>query len=427
MNESRADNPLAPVLSTEPGGNDGIDTVLRSVRTHLGMDVAFVAEFGKHDRVFCHVDAAGTSPVKTGDRVPLEIGYCQRVVDGRLPQLIVNAQALPEARALPETQAIPIGSHLSVPIHLQDGTLYGTFCCFSFQADLSLTPRDLQMMRAFADILADQIERRRRAANEHALKLNAVTAAISAGDPAMVFQPIYDIGGGSIVALESLSRFNTPPRRGPDQWFADAARVGLGPRLEILAAKSALKALASIPPAVAIAVNISPDTVLEGDWTSSFEQVDPRRVILELTEHAAVTDYARLLELLAPWRALGLRIAVDDAGAGYASLRHILAIEPDIIKLDISLTRGIDADRKRRGLASALTAFARESGTATVAEGIETEAELRTVAALGVSLAQGYFLARPTELARITEWAHAAVVPDRQREQPTREPSAISS
>jgi len=121
-------------------------------------------------------------------------------------------------------------------------------------------------------------------------------------------------------------------------------------------------------------------------------------VILEISEHAVVMDYDRLLTALAPFRTLGLRICVDDAGAGYASLRHILALEPDILKLDISLTRGIDRDCKRRALASALIAFAREIDTAITAEGIETAAELETLAALGVTHVQGHFLARPMEI-----------------------------
>jgi predicted signal transduction protein with EAL and GGDEF domain len=94
-------------------------------------------------------------------------------------------------------------------------------------------------------------------------------------------------------------------------------------------------------------------------------------------------------------RALGVRIAIDDAGAGYASMRHILSIEPDLIKLDMSLTRGIDQDRKRRALASALIAFAHETRIDIVAEGVETAAELDTLRELGVRKVQGYFLARP--------------------------------
>ena len=380
----------------------GIETILQAVRTHLGMDVAFVAEFRARDRVFRHVDAQGATPVKSGDVAPLEQGYCQRVVDGRLPQLIVDAQNLPEAAALPETQAIPIGSHLSVPIQLRDGHVYGTFCCFSYLADLSLTNRDLQMMKAFADVLADQIERDRRQAQEEAEQRKRIVEAMDQGQPAIVYQPIYDLNTRRLVAVESLSRFQSVPQRTPDVWFAEAALVGLGPTLEACAARAALEALRQLPTDVYVAVNGSPEVILSGALVSVLQGVDLRRVVLEITEHASVPDYARLLEALAPLRALGLRIAVDDTGAGYASMRHILSIEPDLLKLDISLTRGIDHDLKRRALASALIAFARETRIGVIAEGVETAAELQALRALGVTKVQGYYLGRPMPLAEVT-------------------------
>jgi EAL domain-containing protein (putative c-di-GMP-specific phosphodiesterase class I) len=140
---------------------------------------------------------------------------------------------------------------------------------------------------------------------------------------------------------------------------------------------------------------------MSGALPELLQSVDINRVVLELTEHASVMDYRELTEALTPLRALGLRIAIDDAGAGYASMRHILSIEPDLVKLDISLTRGIDADRKRRALASALIAFARETDVGIVAEGVETSAELLTLQSLGVKRAQGFYLARPRPLAEL--------------------------
>jgi EAL domain-containing protein (putative c-di-GMP-specific phosphodiesterase class I) len=392
----------------------GIETILQAVRTHLGMDVAFVAEFRAHDRVFRHVSAQGATPVQTGDAVSLEQGYCQRVVDGRLPQLIVDARSLPEAAALPETQAIPIGSHLSVPIRLSDGHVYGTFCCFSYLADLSLTNRDLQMMKAFADVLADQIERDQRQAQEEAGQKKRILEAMEQGQPAIVYQPIYDLNTRRMVAVEGLSRFHALPQRTPDVWFAEAAAVGLGPMLEVCAARSALEALGQLPEDVYVAVNGSPEFILSGALAPLLHGIDPRRVVLEITEHASVSDYARLLALLAPLRALGLRIAVDDTGAGYASLRHILSIEPDLLKLDISLTRGIDHDLKRRALASALIAFAREIRISVIAEGVETAAELRALRALGVTKVQGYYLGRPMPLVDITRsrWLQCEAMED---------------
>ncbi len=123
------------------------------------------------------------------------------------------------------------------------------------------------------------------------------------------------------------------------------------------------------------------------------------RLVLEITEHEAVEDYPSLVDALAPLRANGARVAIDDAGAGFASLRHTLRIAPDIVKLDMSLTRGIDADRGKRALAAALVSFAMEMDFALVAEGIETADELEALRQLGVGFGQGYFLAVPGPLA----------------------------
>jgi EAL domain-containing protein (putative c-di-GMP-specific phosphodiesterase class I) len=398
--------PLEQLLNNaDLGRPEGVDAILQSVRRHLGMDVAFVAEFGESDRLIRHTDAAGRNPLKAGDRIALEVGYCQRVVDGRLPELIVDATALPAAAALPETHSIPIGSHLSVPIRLRDGCLYGTFCCFSFVADPSITDRDLRVMHAFADVMSDQISRERQASSDQTLKVQQIMRAIEDGEPSIVYQPIYNLNTRRVTAVECLSRFRSSPSRSPDVWFDDAMRVGVGPTLEAAAIKAALRSLERVPPHIDMTINLSPDSISTGMLGSLLQEVDVNRVILEITEHAAVFDYDRLLAELAPLRALGLRVAIDDAGAGYSGLRHILAVEPDTVKLDISLTRGIDQDRKRRALASALIAFAREINVGMIAEGVETAAELKTLTELGVGHAQGFFLGRPMPLEDFIRWS----------------------
>jgi EAL domain-containing protein (putative c-di-GMP-specific phosphodiesterase class I) len=124
-------------------------------------------------------------------------------------------------------------------------------------------------------------------------------------------------------------------------------------------------------------------------------QIDPSRLVIELTEHAPVEDYESLIAALAPIRRSGVRIAIDDAGAGYASLQHVLKLEPDIIKFDVSLTRGIDNDQRRVALVGALVEYCRRTGTSVVAEGVETQAEEAALRTLGVDKAQGYFFGRP--------------------------------
>jgi EAL domain-containing protein (putative c-di-GMP-specific phosphodiesterase class I) len=134
---------------------------------------------------------------------------------------------------------------------------------------------------------------------------------------------------------------------------------------------------------------------LGADLLDLLSGLPAERIVLEITEHAHVEDYDALLCALEPLRKNGVRLAVDDAGAGYSGLQHILQIRPDFIKLDMALTRHIDLDPARRALASALVAFARDTGSRIIAEGVETASELNTLRGIGIEKAQGYFLGRP--------------------------------
>ena len=156
-------------------------------------------------------------------------------------------------------------------------------------------------------------------------------------------------------------------------------------------------AVANLPETAYLSVNCSHRTVAIADLVPLLV-ADAKRLVVEITEHEPVDDYDQLASSLQPLRDLGVRIAIDDAGAGYASLRHTLALGPDIVKVDISLTRSIDMDRGRRALASALISFADEMDMTIIAEGIETEAELTTLLDLGVRYGQGYHLAEPAAL-----------------------------
>jgi EAL domain-containing protein (putative c-di-GMP-specific phosphodiesterase class I)/ActR/RegA family two-component response regulator len=214
----------------------------------------------------------------------------------------------------------------------------------------------------------------------------------------MAFQPIVDLTTRAPVGFEALARFRSIPLRAPDEWFAEAVALELGARLELATIGRSLGALDALPPDVYLSVNCS-HRVAVSDQIAELLAPVASRVVVEITEHEPVDDYDALYGALARLRALGIRIAIDDAGAGYASLRHTLHIAPDIVKVDISLTRDIDRDRGRRALASALISFADEMGITIVAEGIETAAELRTLVDLGVRYGQGYHLAEPGPLA----------------------------
>lgn len=396
-----------PVVARADGQAVGLSTdeilgdALRAVRTQLQMDVAFVSEFDKGRRVFRQVDAQDSaSPVKVGGSDPLEDSYCQRVVDGRLPELIHDAARVPEALTLPATTALPVGAHLSVPIRFSDGSLYGTFCCFSARPNGTLDERDLNMLRvfaAFAGRLLEQQVMARREREQVAHRLRTVLRERLFG---IVYQPIFDVVRHRLVGYEALTRFSAEPVRTPDKWFGEAAEVGLQEPLELAVIEKALEGLEHFPADTYLSLNVSPETILGGALGQALAGRPLRRLMLEVTEHALVADYSRMSSELAPLRKGGLMLAVDDAGAGYASFRHILKLKPDVIKLDSSLIRKIDTDKDSRALAAALIRFAEETGSKIVAEGVETDAELDMLRHLKVNKAQGYLLGRPMPIAR---------------------------
>lgn len=378
-------------------GDDGltpIDRILDAVRSHLGMEIAFASRIYDGVREFTHIRADCPVPVAPGVAEPLEQTLCQAVLDGRLPALIHDASQHEAALPLPITKALPVGSHLNVPLTLSDGQIYGTFCCVSRTPDLSLTERDMATLRAFAQLAAQQIEGDLNSRRSRADVTERIAAVIAADTLTILHQPIHDLRSGRPVGVECLARFADSGLRGPDCWFAEAATVGLGQELELLAVRSALKTLPHVPPGCYVAVNVSPETVICGALRPLVGGAGRDRLVIEVTEHDAVSDYTALAAELF-WLRNHARIAIDDVGSGYAGLRHIVDLRPDILKLDMSLTRQIDTDPARRALAHALVSFAREIGSTLVAEGIETEAERAVLARLEVPLAQGYLFSRP--------------------------------
>jgi EAL domain-containing protein (putative c-di-GMP-specific phosphodiesterase class I) len=232
-----------------------------------------------------------------------------------------------------------------------------------------------------------------RAAWDH--RVGELRAVLDRGTFDVLFQPIVDLITGAPVGVEALARFPGNPSVTPDRWFADAAAVGMGAELEIAAIDRALGALDLIPDAVYVSVNVSPSTIVGPHLRRVLRGRPLDRIVFEVTEHAEVTDYPELNSVLKPLRRRGLRLAVDDAGAGFASLRHILRMTPDIIKLDRSLVRGIDRDAVLRALSYSIAAFASATDAAVVAEGVETETELDALRFLGVAYGQGFHLCRP--------------------------------
>lgn len=395
---------IATTLDGDRVAGGMVKRALQVMRRHLGLQVAYVSEFVDDQSVFREVDAPGLEAlIKPGDSRPLDDVYCRHILAGRLPELIPDTSREPLAMAMPITAAVPIGAHVSVPIRMPDGEVYGMFCCLGPNPDPTLNKRDLQMMRAFADLAAFEIDRQRQQAIAAGARSAQVQALIDEDGFFIVHQPICALPGRDIVGYECLSRFSGAPMRTPDVWFAEADEVGLREALEVAAVRKAIDSACSLPAGTYMSINASPTTI-RGDAFQALLAVAPaERTIIELTENATVDDYDRLAEALRPLRERGFRLAVDDAGAGYASMQHILQLRPDIIKLDMNLTRDIDSDPARKALAAALIGFAHDVGSQIVAEGVETEEELRTLQMLGADAVQGYLTGRPQPLAALHE------------------------
>lgn len=398
--------------------SDAVHQLLAVVRTQLGMQVAWVSEFVGSDQVLCFVDAAeGADAPAEGSRLPLGGSFCARVLDGRFPALIPDARSVPEAALLDVTAELHIGAYVGVPVLGPHGVAVGMLCAINDGACPALSERDLAALRLLVQLLHDLQARALSAAEaerEQERMQRALRAVVAGEGRHPVLQPVVDLVTGRAALAEGLTRFTAASpaaiegqaSRSPAQWFDDAGRLGLRTELELSTAVAVLDLLDDVPDHVSLSVNLAPSTMLGGGLMRLLDGRPLHRVVVEMTEHAPVDDYDLLAATLQPYRDGGLRVAVDDAGAGYASLRHVLSVRPDLIKIDMALIRGCGEDLARRTLLNALADFADATGCRLVAEGVETDSELRAVAACGVHLAQGYLLARPS---RLPQWTGFAV------------------
>jgi EAL domain-containing protein (putative c-di-GMP-specific phosphodiesterase class I)/DNA-binding response OmpR family regulator len=239
-----------------------------------------------------------------------------------------------------------------------------------------------------AALLAPGIEERQRTGAVRA----RVRRAIDERTFWPVFQPIVDLATGMLVGHEALTRFADGGR--PDRWFADAAAVGLGVELEEATMESAIVAARRLPAAEFLSLNASPDLVLDAEPVARLLRRVHRPIVLELTEHVPVADYPMMRDAITRLGS-SVRFAVDDAGSGFSSFRHIVELAPDFVKLDIGLVRTIEQDRARQAFVAGMVYFALRTNCAIVAEGIETDAERNALRDLAVDFGQGFAIGRP--------------------------------
>lgn len=380
--------------------DEKVAELLRIAKKSLGLSMTFLSRL---DGEVQHLEVVeSTIPLfHDGQKQPQATSLCQAILDGKIPAVIPNIAKLPAAKRLPAARFPRLRSYVSVPVSLSDGTLYGTFCAAGFTADNELSKRDRALMEVLASAAATIIEPGIRERARAAAIRARLEPVMSSGGPTIVLQPIVNLADGARVGVEALSRFPAEWAMAPDETFAEAASIGVGVELELLAVRGAAHHLAEF--SGYLSLNFSPPTLLDGRCLALWQELPLDRIVLELSEHDRVDDYGALAAALAPLRERGLRLAIDDVGAGFSSLRHIVLTAPDIIKLDRSIVAGVATDQVLHTLVEALVNFSHEAGASVVAEGVETRDDAAVLRSVGVDFAQGWYFARPGTVEQLAD------------------------
>lgn len=391
------------VVNITPGTSKNfIPQLLEAVRVNLGMEVGFISRFADGRREFLYVSSDGFMEAPfPGGSDPVEDSACIRVVRNQAPNLIRDAQSHPAVSDLKAIGALGVRSHASVPIPSGTEEAFGTLCCYSSDCKDELDERDIGFLAAMADLIGTTLQEEQRVIDDIRYRSEYIRHVLRSGALEMVWQPIVDVMTGKIVAAESLARFRTEPYRPPNKWFEEAVELGIGTELEKIAFAQGMVIKEHLPEGVYVSCNLSGATFLEPAFQEFLKQQDLNQVVLEITEHDIIADYDELALRLSEFRKQGLRLAIDDFGAGYASFRHIVELNPDMIKLDMSLVRNIDQGPTIQSVVRALVGFAADRGTALLAEGVETQAELDVLKSLGIRRVQGYYYYKPMPRAQL--------------------------
>ena len=370
-----------------------VAALLRTAKSSLNLSVAFLSRLDGTTQHLEVVESSVPFLFKEGVTQKQDTTFCQAILDGKLPAVIPDVKDFPAAMRLPAARLPRIRSYVSVPVVLSDGSLYGTFCAAGLTSDAALSKRDRALMEVLAHAASLVIEpgvREQLRSDEIAGRL---TPLMETGGPLVVLQPIVELSTGARVGAEALSRFPAEWAKAPDVCFGEAHSIGLGHQLELLALQRAADHLASVEGYVSM--NVSPATLLTPECAALLHRLPLDRVLLELSEHDPVDDYDGLLSTLGPLRSRGMRLAIDDVGAGFSSLRHIVVTTPDVIKLDRSLVFGVTGDPVLRTLVRSLVDFGHGCHASVVAEGVETADDAATLLSLGVDHGQGWHFGRP--------------------------------
>ncbi|MDO8581036.1 MAG: EAL domain-containing protein [Candidatus Omnitrophota bacterium] len=217
------------------------------------------------------------------------------------------------------------------------------------------------------------------------------------------FQPIFCLTPFKLLGMEALSRAQTNSMlASPEMLFKAAIQYGLYEELEMLCWRKVMQQINNVCEGYKLFLNCNP-YLIEGAHFSTIrsiletESFPIGNIVLEITERSAITDFKAFYEYLKRYRELGVQLAIDDVGGGYASLESIVQTKPDIVKIDRHIIKDIHEDLFKRSIVKLIVGFCRENNIVSIGEGVETKEELLAIKELGVDAAQGYLLYKPAE------------------------------
>lgn len=373
-----------------------IVSILETLRQSAGVPVVYLTEFAEHHQVTLAVAGDGASVgLVAGSEVPLADAFCVQMAEGRIPSVIPDVADEPSVGRLRIVHP-RIMAYCGVPVRLPDGSLFGSLCAVGDDAATAgIGDESLRLLANGAELLAHHMAGFRGRLVEADGRARRVEEVLLRGGVTSELQPIVDLMTGRVVGVESLARFPDARVRPPSAWFADAERVGLGRELERAALTAAADQLTLVPDGAFLSCNASPALILSGWLDTLAERIPPERLVIEITEHAVVSDHIRLEGALAELRGRGARLAVDDVGAGFTAFRHVLDLGPDVVKVDRGLVGGVGNSPGKAAILRGLVVCSEQIGAQVVAAGIETVQDLDVVRAGGIELGQGFLLCRP--------------------------------
>ncbi len=375
------------------------DLICAEIRQTLGLALVGIDWFLSDATIILAIETLGVAPFGPGARIPTVRGAYLRERTSRGPWIEVRTDEDLKDPYLRSWYDAGFDVRAFVPL-VSRGKAHGFLVAASgSHVSIEEMSRRLPALIEYAALASAVLEPALSSRTTTASDVSAVRATIAAGAFQTVFQPIVDLTSGRVAGYEALTRFND--RISPAVHFANARAAGVGVELEFATLAAAVRAAGALPRSAFASLNVSAELLLTAVDLAPLLAGIGRSIVLELTEHEAGIQAPRLLEQVTR---LGgdIRLAVDDTGAGYAGLQRVLELRPQFVKLDIALVRNIDRDPAREALIAGMVHFARETGAALIAEGIEGEGERRMLRRLGVTFGQGYLLGRP---APVETWA----------------------